>query len=654
VCEGGYAAAAERLRSGKGRLPERAVSVLASATGGRETVDFRILGSLEVLEGERVLDVGGGKQRSVLALLLLHANEVVPTDRLIDDLWPNEAPPSAAKIVQVHVSRLRKALDGAGEGILLTRGHGYELRLASGELDLDRFRRLLEDGRTSLAANEPDKAAETLREALALWRGPPLSDFTYESFAQEEIGRLEELHLAALEERIEADLALGRHDAVVQELAGLVAGHPLRERLRGQLMLALYRSGRQAEALEVYRDARRTFADELGLEPSPRLQQLERAILSHDQAVQAPKRASTRERARRRGGLLIAAGGLLIVAAAIAVMVLTGSHTPAGLKAVAADSVGVIDPDGNRIVDSVPVGSAPTGITFGRSGVWVISGPEETVTRIDRKTRTTRTLAVGGPPIDVVVGDNAVWVLVSTPAASGAGGGPARIVRIDPKTMGMETVPIRTASLGFGSGPLQSLAATAGSVWVYSPGPRTTVSRIDTTTNTPTAPFDAGPSLGFDSGTIGGAPGASGIAASRTAVWVVGDPGVIRIGTDLKAVSAQTGLGVVIPTALAVDEKTKTLWVVSRPGFRCCPAETVGTGTLTRIDTATNTVKDTISIGGNPAGLALGEDSVWIADPGTRSVVRFDPRTNGYERIPVGGRPGGIAVGDGLVWISVG
>src|SRR5262245_36802948 len=219
-------------------------------------MDFRILGSLEVLEGERVLDVGGGKQRSVLALMLLHANEVVPTDRLIDELWPDEAPRSAAKIVQVHVSRLRKALDGVGEGILLTRGHGYELRIASGELDVDRFRTLLEDGRTALAANEPDRAADTLGKALALWRGPPLADFTYESFAQDEIGRREELRLAALEERVEADLALGRHDAVVQELEGIVAKHPLRERLRGQLMLALYRSGRQAEALEVYRDAR--------------------------------------------------------------------------------------------------------------------------------------------------------------------------------------------------------------------------------------------------------------------------------------------------------------------------------------------------------------------------------------------------------------
>src|SRR6266508_2484144 len=338
-------------------------------------MDFRILGPLEVLSEEGVLDVGGGKQRSVLVLLLLHANEIVSSDRLIDGLWPDEPPPSAAKIVQVHVSRLRKALDGVGDEILLTRGHGYELRVAPGQLDLDRFQGLLEDGRAALAADNPDKAAETLRNALALWRGPPLADFAYDSFAQGEIARLEELRLAALEERIEADLALGRHDAVVQELEQLVGRHPLRERLRGQLMLALYRAGRQAEALEVYRDARRTLADELGLEPIPTLRQLEQAILNHDPALEAPRPGTARDRPRRRAGLLIAAGALLLLAAAISVAVieLIGDHNTPGLAAVAADSVGVIDAGTNRIVGQIPVGAAPKQIAFGPAGVWVVS-----------------------------------------------------------------------------------------------------------------------------------------------------------------------------------------------------------------------------------------------------------------------------------------
>jgi len=620
-------------------------------------MDFRILGPLEVLSEEGVLDVGGGKQRSVLVLLLLHANEIVSSDRLIDGLWPDEPPPSAAKIVQVHVSRLRKALDGVGDEILLTRGHGYELRVAPGQLDLDRFQGLLEDGRAALAADNPDKAAETLRNALALWRGPPLADFAYDSFAQGEIARLEELRLAALEERIEADLALGRHDAVVQELEQLVGRHPLRERLRGQLMLALYRAGRQAEALEVYRDARRTLADELGLEPSPTLQQLERAILGHDQVIQTPTRRSAPERSRRKGGVLIAAGALVLVAAAISIAVieLTGNRKTAGLTSLAADSVGVIDPDTNRIVGQVPVGSTPTRIAFGRDSVWVISPHDKTVTRIDPKTRTAhRTIAVGGSPFDVVVGDNAVWVLTSPDNA--LSGGPGRIVRVDPSLNDiLRSIPLGTGSFGFGSaGSGGSLAAAAGAAWVVNPYPRLAVSRVDGTTNRVTATFSVGGlSLGFNSGSAGGVPGASGIAIGVGSVWVGSDAGVVRINAGSKSVSATIRLGVAVPTALAIGEGA--VWVAARPGFRCCPAQAVGTGTVTRIDPRTNSVEATIPIGGDPAGIALGEGAIWIADPGTRSVVRVDPKKNRVvARIRVGARPRGIAVGDGSVWISVG
>ena len=617
-------------------------------------MDFRILGPLEVLDDERPLDVGGGKQRSVLALLLLHANEVVSSDRLIDELWPDEPPASATKIIQAHVSRLRKALDGVGEGILLTRGHGYLLRVEPGQLDRDRFRGLLEDGRAALAADDPDKAAETLRDALALWRGPPLAEFAYDSFAQEEIGRLEELHLAALEERIKADLAVGRHEAVVHELEQLVGRHPLRERVRGQLMLALYRSGRQAEALEVYRDARRTLADELGLEPSPTLQQLERAILSHDPALQAPMRQSPRERARRKGALLIAAGAVVLVAAAITVAVieLTGTRATPGLASVAADSVGVIDPGTNRIVGQIPVGSDPSRIAFAPSGVWVVSEHDKTVTRIDPASRTAlRTFSVGGPPIDVVVSGNDVWLLLAT--RSELAGGPARLARIDPELNDVvKTLSIGSASLGFGSGPVQSLAAGGGTLWVATPLSKVGISQIDTTTEDISTFSVGGPSYGFNSGTVGGVPGSSGIAFGAGALWVGTDAGVIRINTESRVVSKTIGLGVVVPTALAVGEDA--VWVVARPGFRCCPAETVGTATLTRVDPTTNSVKETRAIGGYPSAIAVGEGSVWIADPRTRSVVRFDPKKNRVVRIKVGARPRGIAVGDGFVWVSVG
>jgi YVTN family beta-propeller protein len=617
-------------------------------------MDFRIMGPLEVLDQERVLDVGGGKQRAVLALLLLHANEVVSSDRLIDELWPDQPPPSAAKIVQAHVSRLRKALDGDGDGILLTRGHGYLLRVEPGQLDLDRFQGLLDDGRAALAAGDPDRAAASLRNGLGLWRGPPLAEFAYDSFAQNEIARLEELHLAALEERIEADLALGRDADVVQELEQLVHRHPLREQLRGQLMLALYRSGRQAEALEIYRDGRRTLADELGLEPGPVLQQLERAILAHDQALQAPVPRAERQRERRRGGPLIAVGALTILAAAIGVAVieLTGTHKTAALASLPPDSVGVIDPDTNKIVSQIPVGSAPTRVALGRDGVWVISQQDKTVTRIDPRTRTAvRTIALGGPPIDVAVGEDAVWVLASAHTDPALGIVPARISRIDPGLNDvLQTIPLGTGPFGFGAGG--SLAAGAGAIWVANAESSVPVSRIDAATNRVTATFSLSGPRGLGSPSAGGVPPGSAIAIGAGAVWVVTDLEVIRINPGSNSVSATIPLGVDVPTGLAVGERA--VWLVAKPSFRCCPVKAIGTGTLTRIDPTTNSVEATVPLGGSPAGVTVGEGSVWIADAGAHSVVRVDPETNRVvARIKVGARPRGIAVGNGSVWVSV-
>jgi DNA-binding SARP family transcriptional activator len=247
-------------------------------------MDYRILGPLEALDDGRRISLGGARQRAVLALLLLHANEPVPRDVIIDELWGEAPPPTAAKVLQNCVSALRKELRERAE-TLRTIGSAYALRLAPDELDRDRFERLLTEGRAALAGGDSVAAAERLREGLALWRGSPLSDFAYEQFAQEEIARLEELHVAAVEERIEADLALGRHAELVSELEALVARHPLRERLRGQLMLALYRSGRQAEALEAYHNTRRSLQTELGIEPSRALHELERAILSQEPAL---------------------------------------------------------------------------------------------------------------------------------------------------------------------------------------------------------------------------------------------------------------------------------------------------------------------------------------------------------------------------------
>jgi DNA-binding SARP family transcriptional activator len=249
-------------------------------------LDFRVLGTLEVLVDGRPIDVSGSRQRALLAVLLLRANETVSRDRLIDELWGERPPGTAANALAALVARLRKVLP---PDLLLSRAGGYELRLARQALDLHRFETLAEEGSGALAAGDPARASELLMAALSLWRGPALAEFEYAPFAQAAIVRLEELRLVALERRIEADLALGRHGDLAAELQALVTEHPLRDRLRGQLMLALYRSGRQAEALEAYRAGRRIFIENLGIEPSPELQELERAILRQDASVGAPE-----------------------------------------------------------------------------------------------------------------------------------------------------------------------------------------------------------------------------------------------------------------------------------------------------------------------------------------------------------------------------
>jgi DNA-binding SARP family transcriptional activator/tetratricopeptide (TPR) repeat protein len=249
-------------------------------------MDFRILGPLEVLEEGRAITLRGSRLRTLLALLLLHANETLSTERLIDELWGERPPATATKSLQVHISRLRKTLAGEGgngpAGVVLTRERGYELRLDPDRLDSCRFERLVVEGRSELAGGHPRRAVSALDEALSLWRGTPLAELAYEPFAQREIARLEDLRVAAHEQLIEAKLALGAHAEVVGQLEILIGEHPYRERLRAQLMLALYRSERQADALQAYQDARRTLVDELGIEPGERLRELERAILEQD------------------------------------------------------------------------------------------------------------------------------------------------------------------------------------------------------------------------------------------------------------------------------------------------------------------------------------------------------------------------------------
>ncbi len=247
--------------------------------------EVRLLGSVEALVDGHSLALGGSKQRSVVALLALNANTTLSGDRLIDALWGDDPPASAAKNIQRYVSRLRKAFgEGRAEAEILTRGRGYELRLATDAVDALRFEQLVEE-----AAREPAGGTNGLAgAALELWRGAPLADVAAEPFAAPEIGRLEELHLRALELAIDAELAAGRHAEVLARLEALIAEEPLRERFHAQRMLALYRDGRQAEALDAYREARSALIEQIGVEPGPELQRLQADVLAHDPRLDPP------------------------------------------------------------------------------------------------------------------------------------------------------------------------------------------------------------------------------------------------------------------------------------------------------------------------------------------------------------------------------
>src|SRR4051794_8203820 len=257
-------------------------------------MEFRILGPLEVrVDGERIA-LGGPKQRALLAILLLSANRVVSRDRLVEELWAGDPPGAARHAVEVNVSRLRKQLGTAGSA-LVTRAPGYLLQVAPEQLDLACFEQLAEDGRRAVAEGNMTEAARTLSAAEQLWRGRPLADLEFEPFARLEVERLEDLRLTVVEERIDAELALGRHHQLIPQLEALAGEDPLRERLRAQLMLALYRSGRQGDALETYRSARAALVEQVGVEPGPELRARQAAILRQDPALDAPRAAALPE-----------------------------------------------------------------------------------------------------------------------------------------------------------------------------------------------------------------------------------------------------------------------------------------------------------------------------------------------------------------------
>ena len=451
---------------------------------------FRLLGPLEVERGGITLELGPRKQRAVLALLLLEANRVLPTEQLIDELWGDTPPETARSALQVYVAGLRKALgeDGAS---LRTQSPGYVLDLEPGALDAHAFTALRAEAREA----EPARAADALHEALALWRGTPLAELDGAPFGAAAKAQLEEQRLGALEERIDADLALGRHADLIHELDALVVEHPYRERFRAQQMLALYRSGRQADALAAYRSARETFVEGLGIEPGAELKALERQVLDQDPELAAPApRPAAVETERRRPGIAIVAAAVLVLVGltVTAAFLLRGEPTAITVEP---NWVAVIDPKTNDVVRAVPAGTEPGPITSGGGAVWVGNAGNvdgKSVTRINPRTRkVVETVALDATPTGVAFGHGYLWV---------AHGLTGQVARIDPEFYGKKTID-DVAKTKFGS---SDGAVAAGTVWVWAVFRDATLARIDPTSSNvertdagvrPTAVVEGGGSL---------------------------------------------------------------------------------------------------------------------------------------------------------------
>jgi YVTN family beta-propeller protein len=608
---------------------------------GLTMLEFRVLGPVEASADSVPLELGGPKQRAVLALLLLRANEFVSRERIIDEIW-GDAPPAAAQdTVKVYIGRLRRLLSSnAGPAPVGSRGGAYSLAIDPEQVDLHRFTRLAERGSDALAAGDAEGAAALLRDALALWRGPPLADLGDVAFARPERARLEELRLAALEVRIDADLMLGRASAMVPELHQLTYEHPDRERLHRQLMLALYRSGRQAEALDAYRSLRTHLASDLGLEPTRETQGLQRAILAADPALTplpierpAGKAHSTdhapphlpRPRVGSRWVALLAVPVALVAVGGLAFRALLGGDERAAAPRTATagrvdgqiavplpggphvgklsfgagslwlrkggdDEVLRIDPRTNRIVARIRVGFAyDNGIDVRGRDVWVTNGEEGSVSKISAAgNRVLATVPVGKYPLGIAATTNAVWV---------ANLNSGSVSRISPRLdRVVETVPISTPNQE--AGP-KALAVAGGMVWVADAYAGAIV-RVDARRNRRVE-------------TIGGTgPACGGMAAWGGSVWIASACDQAKV-TRVDVRTARVTAVIRVPgVALDVAGGFGSIWV------------TTDRGLLLRIDPTTNRIAAKLRLG-DAASMTTGGRFAWVINRENRSVVRVMP-----------------------------
>jgi peptide/nickel transport system substrate-binding protein len=614
-------------------------------------LEFSILGPLQMRLGERVLPLGGAKQRSLLAYLVLHANELVPSEQIIEEVWGPQPPPSAASMLRVYVSKLRKLTAAAPDDVVVTRPPGYLLTVAAEQIDARRFERLVNEARGALGQGEAHRASELLREALALWRGEVLADLRYESFTQVERARLAELRRVALGARIDAELALGRHESVIGELEALVADDPLQESWRRQLILALYRAGRQPDALAAYRETRRVLVEELGIEPSKPLRLLEQAILRQDPALEPPAHAAassarlrdpergiprqdetlnlrpgrtavldppaapdaraimaTVARHRRTWAAVLVAMAAVAAAAVVVPLVATGSR---GLRRADQNGLALVSPRG-KLTAVLPLAAAPTNVAVGFGSLWASQVDSGTVVRVDlRRRAVVQTVRVGNGPDAIAVGAGDVWVVNTLDGT---------LARIDPGTdMVTQTVPA-------GSDPT-GVAVGAGSVWVSRHGDGT-VARLDPETGRVRAVVKVG-------------RGAGALALAGGSLWVADEEsGTVaridaRTGTLVDTIHAGDAPSALVATRTAV-------WVLDRLD-----------STLSRIDTARDTVEATYPIPGGPQGLTAMGGTVSVGEADSGSLWQLDSRSGApAKRTYLGGQPQALAA-SGDLWVAL-
>jgi DNA-binding SARP family transcriptional activator len=631
-------------------------------------MEFRILGPLEAAGAAGPIPLGSRKQRAVLAILLLRANEVVSYDRLIDDLWGECPPPSAPHTLQVYVSRLRSALRAAGadDGVIVTRPGGYLIRVGFGKLDLNRFEQLVEDSRRALAAESFDRAADKLRAALALWRGRALADLEFEPFARVEVERLEERRLLAVEDLFEIELRLAKHAAVVPELEVLVAQHPLRERMRGQLMLALYRSGRQAEALAAFQDGRDYLVEELGLEPSGTLRELQLAILSQDGSLEAPgngnssssvsvlaaadledqpapankgtaiprqtpvlepeqtvsgPRALHRLRTHNRKRLVVIGAAIVAVMLGAAITITRGAASGSAAVSIRADSIAVLDPSG-RVLADIPLGARPTAVSAGPEGVWVATR-NQTVRRVDPSSRRiTRTIGLGLVPTDLAVRRGELW------AASA--GYLRRVIRITISDGDVQpvTIPVQKGYVGRAGHIL-----AAGSVVVAADGDHS-LYRVRAFEARHLAEVPNG--LGLSGGAL---------AVGEGSVWVSDPHSSLLSRVDLHSGRLQAAISLGPPSearGAPIAAGGGSVWVAL-----------AARRTLFQVDPESTSVVRTFRVGSAPSGVAVEGNHVWVSDENGGGVTRIDSISGRTRTIDLGFPTVGVAAANQLVWVAV-